>query len=150
MVPNPHVSRQEVFSGRDSELLLVLQDLSRLLDINSAANVGLVRAKIKELVDCGKIEAPTLSLSSASFSSELRVLARQEGLDARTSSLHPLPPSQIKLLLGGEPKSVNTPVDICSLPVPELSKIISDAIRRYSGFAFPRQVPKREGPQAGH
>lgn len=131
---------------RDPEVLSLLQDLSRRLDINSAENIRFVRDKVKGLIDSGKMSPPSLGLRGEEFSADLRVLAQQQGWDVRAASLRDISPAQARLLLRKDKARLEEPPDVDTLTAPELSQLISDGIRLNSGMSLFPQTPMRGSP----
>ena len=146
MHANPRGEKPSDPYQRDPEVLSLLQDLSRRLDINSAENIRFVRDKVKGLIDSGKMIPPSLALRGEQFSADLRILAQQQGWDVRAASLADLSPAQAMLLLRKDGARLDEPPDVATLTAPELSQLLSDGIRLNSGMSLFPQTPKRGRP----
>lgn len=133
----------------DREIVELLRDMSRRLDMNAIVNVEAVKSELRSLADAGKLSPPPVSSTTIEApESRLRDLAQKEGWSSLNSMLANLSASEILKRLGRADQPAPQTATFDALTVPELDQFISQEIRFHCGVA--EQERTRTGRNSKH
>jgi hypothetical protein len=120
----------------DREIVELLRDMSRRLDMNAVSSVDAVKRELRSLADAGKLSPPPVSPSTIEApESRLRDLAQRDGWSNLNNMLTNLSASEILKRLGQTEQVAPQNPTFDALTVPELDQFISQEIRFHSGVA---------------